>query len=264
MPQPLVLQPAVAIVVAAGSGSRLGAGMPKALVEVAGVPLVVRSVRQLAAGGVGAVVVVVPADERAAFEAVLASAPIPVTIVAGGAERQHSVANGLAALDSLHASSPAGMPSPRVLPDAAALPDASGDPLDDLVVLVHDAARAFVPAAVVARVIDAVRSGSSAVVPVIPVSDSIREVHDAGSTVVNRSRLRAIQTPQGFARGVLVEAHAALADTGTIVTDDAAAAEYLGHDVTLVEGSRYSFKVTDPFDLLIAEAFAASTGEQRR
>lgn len=248
MPSALVLQPAVAIVVAAGSGSRLGAGVPKALVEVAGVPLVARSVAQLAAGGVVAAVVVVLADERAAFEVVLAEAPIPVVIAEGGAERQDSVAHGLAALD-------------LAALDLAALDAASAG---DQVVLVHDAARAFVPPDAVVRVIEAVRAGADAVVPVIPVSDSIREVHEAGSTVVDRARLRAVQTPQGFRRAVLSEAHAALAETGTIVTDDAAAAEYLGCDVTLVEGSRHAFKVTEPFDLLVAEAYAASGAEEAR
>ncbi|MBK8461910.1 MAG: 2-C-methyl-D-erythritol 4-phosphate cytidylyltransferase [Nigerium sp.] len=238
MNTPLGLQPVVAIVVAAGSGSRLGATVPKALVEVAGVPLVVRAVAQLGAGGVAEAVVVVPAGERAAFEVALAAAPIPVVITAGGAERQHSVARGLAALPSGGAD------------------ETSGD-----VVLVHDAARAFVPAEVVARVIAAVREGADAVIPAIAVSDTIREVHDAGSAVVDRSRLRAIQTPQGFRRGVLTDAHAALADTGTIVTDDAAAAEYLGCVVSLVEGSRRSFKVTDPLDLLVAEALAAHDGQ---
>ena len=240
MNHPLDLRPVAAIVVAAGSGSRLGAAIPKALVEVAGVPLVVRAVARLAAGGVTEAVVVVPADERAAFEAVLAGAPIPVVITAGGAERQHSVANGL-----------------------AALPASGADEWSEQVVLVHDAARAFVPAEVVARVIAAVREGADAVIPAVAVSDTIREVHDAGSTVVDRSRLRAVQTPQGFRRGVLAEAHAALADTGTVVTDDAAAAEYLGSVVAFVEGSRRSFKVTDPFDLLVAEALAAGIDAER-
>ncbi len=240
MSSPFDLPPVAAIVVAAGSGSRLGAAVPKALVHVAGVPLVVRAVAQLAAGGVTEVVVVVPARERADFEAVLAEAPIPVVLAEGGAERQHSVAQGL-----------------------AALPDAGAGEASAQIVLVHDAARAFVPAAVVARVIEAVQEGADVVVPAIGVSDTIREVHEAGSSVVDRSRLRAVQTPQGFRRDVLVEAHAALAATGTIVTDDAAAAEYLGGVVALVEGSRRSFKVTDPFDLLVAEALAAGENPER-
>lgn len=226
--------PVVAIVVAAGSGSRLGAAVPKALVPVAGVPLVTRAIERLAEGGVGEVIVVVPAAEREAFVEVLASAPVPVIWVDGGAERQDSVANGLAALPDL---------------DEA---DAEGQ-----VVLVHDAARAFVPAEVVARVIEAVRAGADAVVPAVPVSDTVRELTDTGSVVVDRARLRAVQTPQGFRRGLLEAAHAALYETRMTVTDDAAAAEYIGCDVVLVEGSRNAFKVTDPFDLVVAEAIAA-------
>lgn len=226
--------PVVAIVVAAGSGSRLGAAVPKALVPVAGVPLVTRAIERLAEGGVGEVIVVVPAAEREAFVEVLASAPVPVVWVDGGAERQDSVANGLAALPDLD--------------EAAA---------EGQVVLVHDAARAFVPAEVVARVIEAVRAGADAVVPAVPVSDTVRELTDTGSVVVDRARLRAVQTPQGFRRGLLEDAHAALYETRMTVTDDAAAAEYIGCDVVLVEGSRDAFKVTDPFDLVVAEAIAA-------
>lgn len=226
--------PVVAIVVAAGSGSRLGAEVPKALVPVAGIPLVARAVARLAAGGVDEVVAVIPAAERDAFTDALAASPIPVVLVDGGSERQDSVANGI-----------------------AALPDLPQEDADGQVVLVHDAARAFVPAEVVARVIAAVRAGAEAVIPVVPVSDSIREVTDGGSAVIDRSRLRAVQTPQGFSRGVLEDAHAAVFETKASVTDDAAAAEYIGCEVTLVEGSRDAFKVTEPVDLLVAEAIAA-------
>lgn len=226
--------PVVAIVVAAGSGSRLGAEVPKALVEVAGVPLLARAVAQLAAGGVDEVVVVAPVAGREAFVDALASAPVPVLWADGGAERQDSVGNGLA-----------------LLPD---LPEADADAQ---VVLVHDAARAFVPADVVARVVDAVRAGADAVVPVVPVSDSIRELVAEGSAVVDRATLRAVQTPQGFRRGVIEHAHAALAESKLAVTDDAAAAEFIGRTVVLVEGSRDAFKVTEPLDLVLAEAIVA-------
>lgn len=226
--------PVVAIVVAAGPGSRLGGDIPKALRAVAGVPLVTRSVRQLAAGGVDFCLAVVAEGTEAAFEAALTDAPIPCAIVVGGVERQHSVANGVA-LVARHAT----------------LADAD-------VVLVHDAARAFVPPEVVRRVIVAVRAGADAVVPVVGVVDTIREVTDDGPpALVDRAALRAVQTPQGFPHEVLRQAHDALAESGTIVTDDAAAAEYLGHEVTLVEGAREAFKVTDPFDLVVAESLVA-------
>lgn len=226
--------PVVAIVVAAGSGSRLGTDIPKALREVRGVPLVLSSVRRLAEGGVDVALVVVPAGQEAAFEGVLDAAPIPCGLVAGGDERQHSVANGLGLIEW------------------------HGGLEDAEVVLVHDAARAFVPPEVVRRVIDAVRAGADAVVPVVAVVDTIRELTDEGSTVVDRTALRAVQTPQGFKRDVLALAHERLAENQTSVTDDAAAVEYLGLDVVLVEGAREAFKVTEPFDLAIAEALAAA------
>lgn len=228
--------PVVAIVVAAGSGSRLGGGLPKALREVAGVPLVTRSVERLAAGGVDAAIVVVPPGRGDEFAQALAGSSVPCHLVVGGAERQASVQNGLVTLR-----------------DDADLADAR-------VVLVHDAARAFVPPAVVRRVVDAVRAGARAVVPVVDVVDSIREVHQAGSRVVDRTTLRAVQTPQGFDRGTLLAAHALVLEHGIRVTDDAAACEFAGHEVTLVEGDREAIKVTEPLDLLVAEAIARNEG----
>lgn len=216
--------------VAAGNGSRLGAAVPKALVPVGGVPLVVRAVNRLAEAGVHHVVVVTAAAERAVFSDALGAVQVPLTFADGGVERQDSVARGLAALP--------------------------GNLSEDAVVLVHDAARAFVPVAVVRSVVEAVLSGAEAAIPVVPVSDTIREITEEGSVVIDRSRLRGVQTPQGFRLGVIAEAHAELADRGVVVTDDAAAAEFLGHSVALVEGSREAFKVTDPFDLVLAEALA--------
>jgi len=112
-----------------------------------------------------------------------------------------------------------------------------------------------VPADVVRGVVEAVRSAAPAVIPVVPMSDTIRQVGDAGSVVVNRSGLRAVQTPQGFARDVLVSAHAAAA--GSDYTDDAAVCEASGYEVVLVPGSREALKITEPYDLAVAEAIVA-------
>ena len=170
----------------------------------------------------------------AAFADVVAGSPIPARCVHGGAERQDSVRNGLAAI--------------------------AADP--DLVtaryVLVHDAARALVPGALVRRVIGALLDGAVAAVPVLPVVDTIREVTATGSATVDRNRFRVVQTPQGFARDVLEQAHRLVTDEGLQVTDDAAAVEALGHAVALVEGDREAFKVTEPLDLLFAEAIVRS------
>ncbi len=225
MSQNLSTEPVVAIVVAAGSGVRLGGEVPKAVRPLAGRPLVSWSVAALAAGGVTEVVVVVGDGLQDVFAEALADAPIPWRIVIGGATRQESVARGIAAL-------PPGE-----------------------IVLVHDAARPLVPVEVVRAVIEAVRSGAPAVIPVVPMSDTIRQVAGAGSVVVDRSGLRAVQTPQGFARDVLVSAHAAAA--GREYTDDAAVCEASGYEVLLVPGSREALKITEPYDLAVAEAIVA-------
>ena len=213
-----------ALVPAAGLGVRLGPGAPKALRELAGEPLLVHAVRGLrAAPSIGPVVVA--ATDVALVRDLLAS--YDVVVVAGGAERQDSVRRALAALD----------------------------PAADLV-LVHDAARCLTPASVVEAVVGCLRGGAEAVVPVLPVADTVKEV--AGDRVVatpDRSVLRAVQTPQGFRRSVLEAAHAAGLPAAT---DDAGLVEALGGTVRTVAGSEEAFKVTRPLDLLLAEAVLAA------
>ncbi|NNG21250.1 2-C-methyl-D-erythritol 4-phosphate cytidylyltransferase [Naumannella sp. ID2617S] len=225
------MQPVVALVAAAGSGSRLGGPVPKALLELAGVPLVRRSVEQLAAGGAQRAVIVVAAGLEPDFERALAGAPIECQLVTGGAERQESVRRGLAAC---------------------------AGPGEDAVVLVHDAARPLVPAEVVAAVVSAVRAGLRAVVPVLPVIDSIRRVTGDDSVVVDRAELVGVQTPQGFDLATLRSAHEQVAARGLAVTDDAACCEAIGVPVHLVPGSRLSMKVTEPVDVRIAEALLSA------
>lgn len=219
--------PVVALVVAAGSGSRLGGPVPKALVEVDGRPLVRWSVDALAAGGCERAVVVAAADLVDTFREVLAQASVPVVVVAGGARRQDSVAHGL---------------------------DAAGA---DGIVLVHDAARPFVPSTVVADVIAAVRNGHVCVIPAVPVVDTIRQLDGDSSATVDRSTLVAVQTPQGFDLATLRAAHAEAARLGLEVTDDAGILEALGHPVHLVRGARDAMKVTEPLDVAFAEAIHA-------
>lgn len=214
------------VVPAAGAGTRLGPGAPKALRELAGEPLLVHAVRRLrACPSVGPVVVAAPPGAVQEVEDLLA--PYGVLVVAGGAERQDSVSAGLAALP------------PEV----------------DLV-LVHDAARALVPVDVVEAVVSALRDGALAVVPVLPVSDTVKRVGIAGEVLatVPRADLRCAQTPQGFRRDVLEAAHRCAAGS---VTDDAGMVEAAGVPVQTVLGSPEAFKVTTPFDLLVAEAVLA-------
>jgi 2-C-methyl-D-erythritol 4-phosphate cytidylyltransferase len=169
---------------------------------------------------VGPVVVAAPAAEVADVAVLVPDA----LVVAGGAERQDSVAAALAAL-----------------------------PAEVDLVLVHDAARALVPVEVVEDVVAALRRGAQAVVPVVPVSDTVKQVDPAGTVVrtLPREDLRAVQTPQGFQRSVLEAAHRA---AGASLTDDAGLVEALGVPVATVPGSPYAFKVTTPFDLVLAEA----------
>lgn len=214
-----------AILVAAGSGERLGAEVPKAFVTVAGRTLVEHAAgRFVTHPGVRDVVIVA---SEAHMEAAAKLVP-RATIVAGGRTRQESVAHGLAAL--------------------------AGD-VDT--VLVHDVARAFVPAEVIDRVLAALAAGSSAVVPTMPVRDTIRRIEsgsgELGATV-DRTTLLAVQTPQGFIRATLAAAHAA-ADPDA--TDDAFLVEAQGGRVVAVQGAEAAFKVTVPLDLALAEAVVA-------
>ena len=211
-----------ALVPAAGSGVRLGPGAPKALRLLAGEQLLLHAVRGLRrASSVGPVVVAAPAADVELVRRLLRE--LDVVVVAGGTERQDSVRAALAAL-----------------------------PADVDLVLVHDAARCLTPVAVVERVVAALRDGAQAVVPVLPVADTVKQV--AGDRVlatVDRSALRAVQTPQGFRRDVLERAHAS---TGPVLTDDAGLVEADGGQVTTVDGAEDAFKVTRPLDLLLAEA----------
>lgn len=224
-----------AIVPAAGLGLRLGADRPKALCEIAGRPLLLHALRSLVAGGVNYIVVVVRLADVPGTHSLIGKAKlgVPAFVTAGGARRQDSVRLGLRTLES-------------IVPE----------PVD--VILVHDAARAFVPPEVVDRVITQVASGSDVVVPVVPVADSIVTVDsESGAEPVDRAPLRVVQTPQGFKPAVLHAAHAASQD-GSEVTDDASLAARHGVVVTLVEGHPEAFKVTHPLDLLVAEALVAS------
>lgn len=233
-----------AVIPAAGRGVRLGPGAPKALRALNGTPMLVHAVRALAASrAVSLVVVVAPPDGATEVKTLLADHALPertdFVVVPGGATRQESVKLGLDAL-------PPGID----------------------IVLVHDAARPLVPVDTIDGVIEAVRDGAPAVVPALPVTDTVKEVAGppagpaapgAPEPVVatpDRARLRAVQTPQGFDRATLVRAHEA-AVVGEGATDDAGLVERLGEPVVLVPGHEEAFKVTRPLDLVLAEAVLA-------
>lgn len=222
--------------------------MPKAFVELAGRSLLGHALeRVLSCPDVARVVVVAPATHldaarreveaaeavrpaaepvRLSAEPVRASAQPTVTVVPGGAVRTESVAAGLAALD---------------------------DDVD--LVLVHDAARCLAPPALFTRVVGALRAGAEAVVPGLPVIDTIKAVDPAGlvTATPDRATLRAVQTPQGFTRALLARAHA----SGVEATDDAALAEALGRPVLVIPGDAMAAKVTTPEDLATFERLLA-------
>ncbi|MBL1077398.1 2-C-methyl-D-erythritol 4-phosphate cytidylyltransferase [Nocardia sp. 2] len=210
-------------------GVRLGENKPKAFVHVGGSPMLALAVQGLIdSGSVDEVVVMVPAELVDETRALLPVTDLPVHVVPGGAERTDSVRAGL---------------------DAA--PDAS-------YVLVHDAARALTPPELVTRVVDALRAGARAVVPALPVTDTIKSVDAAGAVTgtPDRSGLRAVQTPQGFDAQVLRAAYA----TGTQATDDAGLVELLGTTVHTVTGAAMAFKITTPLDLVLANTLVAQGG----
>jgi 2-C-methyl-D-erythritol 4-phosphate cytidylyltransferase len=217
------------LVPAAGAGIRLGPGGPKALRQLRGEALLVHAVRRIAAApSVGWIVVSAPPDQTAGVAELLAGVA-RVSVVAGGATRQASVAAALAAV-----------------------------PTDYEIILVHDAARALAPPSLVERVAAAVRGGHDAVIPVLPVVDTIKHVDAAGAVVatVDRAVLRAVQTPQGFRRSVLTSAHATVIDQHT---DDAGMVERLGVGVHTVLGEESALKITRPFDLAVADLLLDAT-----
>ncbi|SMG22140.1 2-C-methyl-D-erythritol 4-phosphate cytidylyltransferase [Corynebacterium pollutisoli] len=223
----------VALIAAAGQGTRLGAAVPKAFVRLRGRTLVERSVAaMLTSAVVDEVVVLVSPDMESYAREVLSragllNAAVPVRLAHGGGERADSVWAGL-----------------RTITD------------DEAVVLIHDAARALTPPGMIARVARRVLEGAPAVIPVIPVADTIKQV--AGDVVEgtpDRSTLRAVQTPQGFLLSGLRaanEAYFGAEDPGFVATDDASLMEWHGVPVVTVQGDPMAFKVTTPIDMTLA------------
>jgi 2-C-methyl-D-erythritol 4-phosphate cytidylyltransferase len=215
----------VAVVPAAGSGERLAAGAPKAFVNLTGRPMLEYALRGLRDSGVvDDIVVAVPPNRTDQAKLVFGGDAV---IVAGGADRTESVRLALAAVG------------------------------DAEFVLVHDAARALTPPSLIARVVAALQSGHAAVVPALPVNDTIKAV-DANGVVLStpeRAGLRAVQTPQGFQTELLRRAYERAGAGG--FTDDASMVEMIGTQVQVVEGDPLAFKITTPTDLLLAEALLA-------
>jgi 2-C-methyl-D-erythritol 4-phosphate cytidylyltransferase/2-C-methyl-D-erythritol 2,4-cyclodiphosphate synthase len=225
LPDQLVV---TAIIAAGGRGRRLGAASPKQLLQVGGREILERSVTAfLEHPGVHDVIVALPADVAAEPPAYLRRTAKPLTVVVGGVRRQDSVANAFQQVDSRTA-----------------------------VVVVHDAARPFVSADLIARTI-AAAAESGAALAALPARDTVKLAGRSEDGLFVRETLPResiflAQTPQAFRRGILGDALASAAEA----TDEAALAERLGHRVRLVEGEATNIKITGPEDLTIAEAIA--------
>lgn len=224
------------VVVAAGSGTRLGIGTAKAFVPVAGSLMLARALEPLfALPSPTLVVVVAPAshlDEcRQVVDSVAGAAVAYTAVVPGGADRHGSVEAGLA-----------------VLPDSVTT------------VLVHDAARCLTPAAQFSRVFDAVAAGNGAgVVPALPVTDTVKRVDgDVVVETVDRAALVGVQTPQGFPLAALRRAYAVSSQSET---DDAGVFQAVGGTVRFVPGDADAFKITTPWDLGRAESIVRARTE---
>lgn len=220
--------------------------MPKARVPLGGEPILMHALRGVVAAGIARqVCIALPRDDKELrrlceeFSLELVDGGPLVTVVDGGATRADSVRAAMAALET-------GM-------DA---------------VLVHDAARALTPESVFHRVVNALAAGASAVIPVMPVVDTVKtvaETHDGDALIAPeivtgtaaREELRAVQTPQGFKLATLQQAHEAAAGLNdresAAVTDDAMLVELLGVPVHAVRGASQSLKITTPLDLILAE-----------
>ncbi|HKV55203.1 MAG TPA: 2-C-methyl-D-erythritol 4-phosphate cytidylyltransferase [Candidatus Binataceae bacterium] len=224
---------ASAIIVAAGSGTRLGLALPKAFVRIDGQSMLGRVLHTMrAVDSIGEVVIAAPdkMEAEARAEVSAAGLEIPVKITAGGERRQDSVRRALA-LTSAEAE----------------------------IIVVHDAARPFATPAIFASSLQAVGAGIAGAIAAVPLADSLKLVdQNFVRSTVPRTRLWQAQTPQTFRREVLVAAHERAVREHLTATDDAELVEAAGGKIVVVEGSPLNLKVTTPDDLRMAEAIARS------
>jgi 2-C-methyl-D-erythritol 4-phosphate cytidylyltransferase/2-C-methyl-D-erythritol 2,4-cyclodiphosphate synthase len=216
----------VAIIAAAGSGVRFGADIPKALIQLGDRTLIEHAVAAISPT-VDQVIVTAPASHLSQFQGLLGSS---VTVVVGGQTRSESVRAGLAAV-----------------------------PTETKYVLIHDAARALATTDLANRILVELQKGEVAVIPGLPEVNTVKSVDENGyvTSTIERSKLRNIQTPQGFELSVLIKAHAAN-DEGT---DDAALVEKTGHKVLVINGEEKALKITTPSDLANAYNFLGNNQE---
>ncbi|XOF32209.1 MAG: 2-C-methyl-D-erythritol 4-phosphate cytidylyltransferase [Candidatus Electrothrix sp. YB6] len=239
-----MIYPIAAIIPAAGFGTRMEADIPKQFLELAGEPIILRTLRTfLAHPAIRIVMIVLPPEHLQSGKARILpflpqSGQERVLFTAGGTTRQQSVRNGL---DSLPA------------------------PVKQI--LVHDGARPLITAEIIDRCLTGIKE-YGAVIAAVPVKDTLKEVEDAEIIgTVDRTRLWQAQTPQGMDRGLLERAYEYADSTGFIGTDEASLLEHAGVSVSVVMGSEENIKITRPDDLKIAAALLRETqkkGESMR
>lgn len=244
------------VLTAAGSGTRLGHELPKALVPINATPILVHAINNISAARVDGIIITAPETHIHDFEKTLKHLSLharhtPIRIVPGGSTRQASVAAGLHAIPSLAKE--------------------KGIPLKDTsVILVHDAARPLTPPTLTRHIIETVQAGYHAVIPALPVADTLKHLNTSTLTThtigtvdgtADRSRLVAVQTPQGFTWETITQAHAEAAHLAAsediAATDDAGLVEKMGQAVHVVTGAPEAMKVTTIWDLHIAEFLMA-------
>lgn len=217
------------VIPAAGQGKRMKAGKNKQFIELRGIPVIIHTLRVFEGDPACAgIILSINEKETSIFERLVKDYGLTkvIRIVAGGAERQHSVYNGLMQLTD-----------------------------DQSIVLIHDGARPFVTADMIRRlVVKAEETGAA--IAAVPVKDTIKQVNQAGMVIetMERSSIWAVQTPQAFRLEVVKKAHEQAAKEGFLGTDDASLVERLPYEVSVVEGSYENIKLTTPDDLVIAEA----------
>ena len=213
----------IAIIVAGGSGTRFGAELPKQFLNLKGQPTLMRTIQAFGDGF--DVIVTLPEGQIGLWQELCRQHKfdVPHRVVPGGETRWHSVKN---ALDSI------------------------GDVDCVDVIAVHDGVRPMVTAEIISRTLEAARRDGAAI-PVVALNDSVRQVDGDNSHALDRSSLRAVQTPQAFDARLLVDAYRQPYEP--TFTDDASVVEKFGRHVTLVEGDPMNLKITRPMDLALAE-----------
>jgi len=218
----------IALIPAAGTGSRIGGSRAKQFLELGGIPIIIHTLRRFEdCESIHQTVVVLPAEDVSGFLELATKYKIRkiVRVVAGGSERQESVSKGLHAITSPKAE----------------------------IVVVHDGVRPFVT---IAQIIETVEKASEvgAAIVALPVTDTVKEVDDGLiARTLDRKRIYLAQTPQAFRIDLLREAHRKAAEANLLATDDAALVERLGASVAVVEGTAQNIKITRKSDLALAE-----------